>query len=516
MDTTPYWIASEPLPEFGTIQHDIEVDVAIVGGGLTGITAAYLLKQAGAKVALLDRQRCASADTGHTTAHLTFVTDLRLQDVVKKFGKECGRAFWDAGAVAIDQIYDIVQREKIRCDFKWVPGYLHASLHDRGGTTERDSLIRNAELAQELGFGAEFVNVVPYCNQPGVRFPNQAKFHPRKYLAALLKTIPGDGSYVFENSDVSEFDEKPMAVRVGKHKVRCQFLFIATHNPIMGNTGLFSATLFQTKLSLYTSYVLGAKLPAGSVPEALFWDTTEPYYYLRIDRHPDGDYAIFGGEDVKTGQEDDPLTVFTRLEDEMKKWLPMAEVRHRWLGQVVETNDGLPFIGETAENQFVATGFCGNGFTLGTLAAMMARDRFLKRNNPWCDLLDVHRKKLLGGTWRYITENMDFPYYFLRDRLARAERGSLDDLVPGEGKLVSLDGKKVAAYRDVRGEVTLLSPICTHLKCIVKWNDADKTWDCPCHGSRFKATGEVFSGPAESPLENLQRKSAPQLFPAGQ
>jgi len=506
MDTTPYWIASQELPTFPAIKKSIEVDVAIVGGGLTGITAAYLLKKAGARVALLEQGRCAEADTGHTTAHLTFVTDMRLHEVVKKFGKECGRAFWDAGAAGIDQIYDIVRDEEIDCEFKWVPGYLHASLHERGGAKDRDSLQRDAELAQQLGFCGEFMEAVPYCNKPGVKFPNQAKFHPRKYLAALLKTLHSDGSYVFENSEVTEFNDKPLSLKVGKHKVRCQFMFIATHTPLMGNTGMFSAILFQTKLALYTSYVIGARLAGGAIPEALFWDTSDPYYYLRIDRRDDGDYAIFGGEDVKTGQEDDPVSVFMRLEEEMRKWLPGAHVEHHWLGQVIETNDGLPFIGETAENQFVATGFCGNGFTLGTLAAMMARDRFLKNKSPWDDLLDVHRKKLLGGTWRYVRENADYPYHYLRDRLARAESDSLDEAARGRGKIVNVAGKKIAAYRDERGRLTLLSPVCTHLGCIVKWNDADKTWDCPCHGSRFKATGEVFSGPAEEPLEKVSKK----------
>jgi Rieske Fe-S protein len=169
----------------------------------------------------------------------------------------------------------------------------------------------------------------------------------------------------------------------------------------------------------------------------------------------------------------------------------------------VETNDGLPFIGENAGQQFIATGFCGNGFTLGTLAAVMARDRYLGRKNPWFDLFRVDRTKFHGGTWRYIQENLDYPFYMLRDRLKGAEAGSLDDLKMGEGKILKLDGKKVAAYRADDGKVTLLSPICTHLKCIVRWNPADKTWDCPCHGSRFKPTGEVFSGPAEAPLEKM-------------
>lgn len=504
MDTTPYWISSEPLPEFGALQHDIDVDVAIIGGGLTGITAGYLFKQTGATVAVIERGRCASADTGHTTAHLTMVTDLRLHEVVKKFGPECGRAFWDAGAAAIDEIHSIVRAENIACDFKWVPGYLHVSLRDHGGTNERESLLRDAELARQLGFDADFVEVVPYCNKPGVRFRNQAKFHPRKYLHALLGRIHGDGSYVFEHSEAAGFQEKPLAVKVRGQTVRCRFVFIATHTPLMGNAGASSATLLQSKLALYTSYVLGARLPRGVVREALYWDTTDPYYYLRIERRRDHDYAIFGGEDCKTGQEEDAGTVFARLEAEMKKWLPMSEVTHRWLGQVVETNDGLPFIGETAENQFVATGFCGNGFTLGTLAAMMARDRFLKRKNPWEDLLDVHRKKLLGGTWRYITENFDYPYHLLRDRLAHGRDESVASVAPGAGKVLNIGGRKVAVYRDLRGNLTMLSPVCTHLKCIVKWNDADRTWDCPCHGSRFQPTGEVFSGPAESPLPRLE------------
>jgi len=267
----------------------------------------------------------------------------------------------------------------------------------------------------------------------------------------------------------------------------------------MGKCNVLNATLFQSKLALYTSYVLGARLPRGLVPEALYWDTTDPYYYLRIDRQRDADYAIFGGEDSKTGQEEDG--VFERLEQKLKQVLPQAEVQHRWLGQIVETNDGLPFIGENSGRQFVATGFCGNGFTLGTLSAVMARDRFLKRKNPWFDLFRVDRRKFHGGTWRYLKENLDYPFYMVRDRLTRAESDSVADLKFGEGKIVKLDGKKVAAFRDDTGKVNLHSPVCTHMKCIVRWNAADKTWGCPCHGSRFKPTGEVFSGPAEAPLE---------------
>lgn len=516
MNTKPYWSDTETLPKFESLSHDAQVDVVIIGGGLTGITTAHLLKEAGAKVALLERDRCGAADTGHTTAHLTYVTDERLHRLVKLFGREGAKAFWEAGASAIDEISGIVRRNKIDCDFKWLPGYLHGKLEGENDPSERKSLEEDAELAAELGFDAEFVESVPYACRPGVRFQHQARFHPLKYLAPLVSEIQGDGSFVFEKTEASEIETDPLTIHANNYKIRCNYLVIATHNPLMGKSSIVSATLFQTKLALYTSYVIGAKLPAGTVPEALFWDTNDPYYYLRADRHEGSEYCIFGGEDVKTGQEEDAKMVFARLEEKLRRVLPGAVVEHRWLGQVVETNDGLPFIGENTSQQFVATGFGGNGFTLGTLSAMMVRDKYVGRKNPWVELFDVHRKKLHGGTWRYVKENLDYPYYMLRDRLAGAEGDSVEDLQMGEGKILKLEGKKVAAYRDEVGKVHRLSPVCTHLKCIVRWNNADKTWDCPCHGSRFKPTGEVFSGPAETPLEKLplpEKKLEPAATP---
>jgi nitrite reductase/ring-hydroxylating ferredoxin subunit len=318
---------------------------------------------------------------------------------------------------------------------------------------------------------------------------------------------------VFENTEASEIEPDPLVVHAGRYKIRCNYLVIATHNPLMGKTGLVSATLFQTKLMLYTSYVLGAKLPPGTLPEALFWDTTDPYYYLRVDQKQDHDYIIFGGRDQKTGQEEGPR--FESLEADLKRILPQASVQDHWMGQVVETNDGLPFIGESAGQQFIATGFCGNGFTLGTLSAIMARDRFLRRENPWFDLFAVNRKKFHGGTWRYLKENLDYPYYFFRDRIAGAPDGNPDQLILGQGKVMKFQGKKLAAYRDENGKVSLLSPVCTHLNCVVRWNNEDKTWDCPCHGSRFKPTGEVLAGPAESPLQSVPWPEEKHLDKAG-
>ncbi|HEX2854844.1 MAG TPA: FAD-dependent oxidoreductase [Opitutaceae bacterium] len=503
MDTTSYWIDSASAPRFPRIESDVDVDVAIIGGGIVGLTAAYLLKRAGKTVAVLERGRLASIDTGHTTAHLTSVTDLRLQEIARAFGKDAAQATWEAGAAAIDQIVANIRREDIACDFRWLPGFLLTPLGRKPDEKAMDELKAEAELAKKLGITAAYLDAAPYFNLPGVKFNQQALFHPRKYLAALAAKIPGAGSHVFEHSEAGEIEDDPLTVHVDKFKVHCSYLVLATHNPLMGKANMLRATLFQTKLALYSSYAVGAKIPPNTIPDGLYWDTNDPYYYLRVEPRRGYDYAIFGGEDHKTGQETDTTAVFERLEKKFLRHVPLAEIDHRWSGQVIETNDGLPFIGEMTERQFTATGFAGNGMTFGTLGGMMAVDAVLKKKNPWQDLFDVHRAKLRGGTWTYLQENKDFPYYLLRDWLGGAEAKSLDAVKNGEGKILHLSGKKVAAYRADDGRITLCSPVCTHLKCIVGWNDAERTWDCPCHGSRFKPTGEVISGPAEEPLERL-------------
>jgi nitrite reductase/ring-hydroxylating ferredoxin subunit len=276
---------------------------------------------------------------------------------------------------------------------------------------------------------------------------------------------------------------------------------MATHTPHVGKAGVVETTVLHSKCALYVSYVIGARLPKGLLPEALFWDTGDPYYYLRIDSHGDYDHAIFGGEDHKTGQAADTEACFNRLEKAFTQIVPDATITERWSGQVVETNDGLPYIGEIAPRQFVATGFAGNGMTFGTLSAMLACDAALGRTNPWAGLFDVGRTKIRGGAWDYIKENKDYAYYILRDRFTGAEAKSLDSVKPGTGRIVEIDGEFVAASRSDDGTLTVVSSICTHMGCRVDWNEAEHTWDCPCHGSRFKMTGEVIAGPAEFPLK---------------
>jgi glycine/D-amino acid oxidase-like deaminating enzyme/nitrite reductase/ring-hydroxylating ferredoxin subunit len=498
--TLPYWSASAALPTFRELDRDLDVDVVVIGGGITGLTAAYLLVTAGKSVALIERARCASIDTGHTTAHLTMVTDTQLTELSRRFGRTHAQAVWDAGLAAIGQIDAIVGEEAIDCRFDWVDGYLHAA-NAKAAEKQRDEFREEAALATQLGFDATFVSDVPFVGGPGVCFEGQARFHPRRYLAGVATAVRAKGAHIFEHSDAEDFREKPLSVKANGFWARCKDIVIATHNPLVGLSSMTSATLFQTKLALFSSYVVAGRVPSGAVPDALFWDSETAYHYLRVDRHPDHDVVIFGGEDHKTGQASDTNVCYEHLERALLERVPTLSVTHRWSGQVIETPDGLPYIGRMAEHQYAATGFGGNGMTFGTLGAMMIADAILGRRNPWTDLFDPGRIALTHGLWEYIKENSDYPYYRMRDRLTGAEGRSLRAVKRGEGTIIDRGGKKVAASRDERGALTLRSAVCTHMGCLVSWNDAERTWDCPCHGSRFTPKGTVISGPAGAPLE---------------
>lgn len=495
MNTQPLWLDEAPSPEFPKLRGRVETDVLIVGGGITGITTAYLLAKLGVKVALVDQQSIGGGETAHTTAHLTYVTDSRLYELVDRFGEGNARALWDAGFAAMGQIERIVCELDIDCELKHVPGYLFAAVGS-DPEAEMEKLRRDADYACQMDFDAAFLATDPVFTRPAVRFSNQMQFHPLKYLNAVARAASDAGCQIFSKTSGSDIDPKKHELETSTGVIAYQTLVAATHVPIQGERGTLAAALFQTKLALYSTYAVEAEI--SKAPEALFWDTKDPYHYYRIDG--DGHRLILGGEDHKTGQIFDTEKCYENLERTLRRDFAKAKVKHRWSGQVVETPDGLPYIGEVGEHQLLATGYSGNGITLGTFAAMMIRDHITERPNAWRELFDPSRKAF-SSAWEYVRENADFPAYFLKEHLSPA---SADKPTRGSGEIVKMDGRKRAVYRDDKGKTTVLSPICPHMGCIVHWNSAEKTWDCPCHGSRFMATGELIAGPAEKGLEPVE------------
>jgi len=494
MKTSSPWLSAEQDHAFPTLEASIEVDVAIVGGGITGIVTAYELAKAGKKVALLEQGRIAEGATGWTTAFATYVTDANLSKLGSTFGVEEAALAWKSGRAAITELERIIKTENIDCDFMRVPAYVYAT--DEENLT---SLHSEEERAKAAGFKVQIDDKALGFDTLGhLRVDDQAKFHPVKFLTALAKRAEELGVHIFEDSKmVSYGGAKPCIVKTEKGEIRAQHIVLATHIP-HGDPDMISE-----RITAFQTYVLEANLPSGMMTEALYWDTATPYHYFRIDRLPTHDRIILGGEDHRTGQSDDAKAHFTNLENYLAELLPPTkyEIVRKWSGEILETIDDLPFIGPTQKNKQVlmATGFSGNGMTYGVLSGMILRDHILQKENPYAD---VYRTLRFTGVTNYFERGYNFVKEMIKGRFQKDD-SKINDITPGSGAVVEMNGKKVAVFKTQAGKIIKLSPVCTHLKCIVQWNDAGKTWDCPCHGSRFKKDGEVMNGPASKPLEKI-------------
>jgi len=500
--TRSLWLDTAPtLPQdthFPALDRDLEVDVAIVGGGIAGITAALLLKRAGKTVALVEKDRIAGGETGNTTAHLTEAIDTGYKTVSSDFGADGARLVAGSSRDSIAHIERLIAEHRIDCGFKRLPAYLYAE-DDQGVETLREE----EEHARRAGVEVAFTSDVPlpFPVKGALRFPNQAAFHPTEYILPLACAIPGDGSHVFEDTHAHRFEDgEPCRLTTSGGVITARDVLVLANVPVN------DTVLLITKLYAYRTYAVGARVEE-ELP-GLFWDTADPYHYTRTQRTRDGVVLFAGGEDHKTGTDDDTEARYRGLEVYAREKfgsLGVQAIDYRWSGQVIETADGLPYIGQNPidGHVWVGTGFSGNGMTFGTLAAMILSDLVLGRENAYANLYWPSRVKPLASAATYLSENVDFPRYFIQDRLLRAnvEGDSVEDVKPGEGRIISLGGEKLAVSRDEHGAVHTLSPICTHLACDVSWNGAERSWDCPCHGSRFAPDGAVLNGPATKPLE---------------
>lgn len=498
--STSIWMATANTPSQSQLKENIRTDVCIIGAGIAGLTTAYLLGREGRSVVVLDDGVIGGGMTGRTTAHLTNAYDDRYVEIEKLHGAEASRLTAESHTAAIAKINEIVSSEMIDCDFQWLDGFLF-------GATPDSVQLLNDELAaaHRAGIaGLEKVDRAPLAFDTGMalRFQRQAQFHPLKYMDGLARAVLRDSGRIFGGTHATKIEGGDDAHVETSHGpvVKCEVVVVATNTPVNDRVAI------HTKQAPYVTYVIGVAVPKGSVTQALYWDTGDPYHYVRLQRDNNHDVLIVGGEDHKTGQANDGNERYARLERWTRERFPqMGEVQFRWSGQVMEPVDGIAFIGRNPldeDNVYIATGDSGQGMTHGTIAGMLLTDLIQGRRNKWEDLYSPSRIRLKALP-EYASENINVAGQYA-DYVTAGDIKSESELRSGDGAVMREGVAKVAVHRDESGQVHKLTAICPHLGCVVAWNSAEQTWDCPCHGSRFSAEGRVYQGPANGDLESVK------------
>ncbi len=489
--TSSYWLATKPTLSFGALEGELSVDVAVLGGGITGITTALLLKEAGKTVAVVESAKVADGVTGNTTAKLTSGHALIYAKLAKEHGVEVARVYAESNEAGLAKIRELVDAHGIDCDFEDADNFVYST-----ETRDVADLREEADAARTVGLAAEFVSELPlpFPVAGAVRLSGQAQFHPAKYVAALAEQVDGDGSHVFEQSRATDVDEgDPCTVTTSGRAIRAQHVVLATHLPVL-DRGLHFA-----KAHPQMSYAVAA--PVDSPPEGMYLSISQPTRSIRTTPHEGGRLLVLGGEGHAVGRDRDTRRRYEALERDLAGWFGGAQPQYRWSAHDYVPIDSLPYIGRLSgrsDRISVATGFAKWGLTKGTVAAILITDGILGRPNAWADTYDAARLDVRHSLAGFLTANSKVGAHFVADRLLG---GDADSIEPGGGAVIRRGLRQLAVSRDDDGELHALSARCTHLGCIVAWNTAERTWDCPCHGSRFDPEGRVIEGPATADLE---------------
>jgi glycine/D-amino acid oxidase-like deaminating enzyme/nitrite reductase/ring-hydroxylating ferredoxin subunit len=480
-----------------SVQQEI-FDVLIVGGGMTGICTGLMLQKAGKSCTVVEAHTLGFGTTGGTTAHLNTFLDSTYDQVINDFGENNAQLLAEATRKALNLISSNIRDHGIECGHSSLPGYLYSQTDDQ--TKELDKIY---EASKTVGIDIEYTNEipVPIPFEKAVVFANQGQFHPTKYLFGIAKAFEEAGGVIIQNCRVDGVEENDiLEVKTTTGIMKARHLIYATHIPPGVN-------LLHFRCAPYRSYALTAKLKAGNYPEGLAYDMYDPYHYYRT-QEVDGElYLIAGGEDHKTAHEENTEACFTRLESHVRTYFDVEEVVHRWSSQFFESADGLAYIGHLpggAQNMWVATGYSGNGMTYSHIAALVFHDVFVTRESRYVDLFNPNRIKPVAGFSNFVKENADVVVHMIGGYFSHEKLESLSELAHGEAKIVKYEGHRLAIYKDETGKLHAVNPVCPHAKCSVAWNNAEKSWDCPCHGSRFSFDGELLTGPARSDLEKVQ------------
>lgn len=506
---TSYWIDSTAKTDYKALDKDIKVEVAVVGGGIVGLTAAYLLKKQGVKVAVLEASKILQGATGFTTAKITSQHGLIYDKIINIFGLDLAKQYANANEDSIDFIENLVEELNIECNFERTSAYMYTADEKYIKDIEKET-----EAALKVGIKARFLRDLPIDlgSKAAVVFENQAQFHPRKYLLPIAEKIHGDGSFIFENTEamgIEKGDLINITTSTGK-KVSASKLIIASHFPFYDGMGLYLARLRPQR-----SYIVATRIKE-KFPGGMFINVENPTRSLRVQKDGENQLVLVGGEGHKVGHGKEFSDNYSNLEKFAKSIFTVEDIPYKWSAQDYITLDQVPYVGELTsgeDNIYVATGFAKWGMTNGTAAARILTDKVLGKTNPWEEVYNPSRHFTATAYKKLFTENFDVAKEYVMGKIKRGD--SNIDLKPGEGKVVRIDNDKYGAYKDEKGNLHIVDITCTHVGCELRWNDAEKSWDCPCHGSRFTYDGEILEGPATHKLNHYMEgsnKIDPNLF----
>lgn len=495
-----FWIDStkEILNPFPPLANDIQVDVCIIGGGITGVTTAYLLAKQGLRVCILEKDKIAHHTTGNTTGKITSQHDLFYHYLTTTFSSDFAKGYLEANENAISQIEQIVEKEQIACDFERQDNYVFTNSEQEVASIKHEVLAVN-----NLGFPAEFVDSIslPMDCLAGIKFPHQAQFHPLKYVAGLCDVILQNSGQIYEASKVYDVKKEgdSYLTYTKDHTVTSTYVVLACHYPILNAPGFYFLKMYQE-----ASYLIGIETK-DPLFEGMYINAETPTLSFRTAVH-DGKRILFiGGSNHKVGTKEDITDSYSYLENIAKSLYPDASIRYRWQTQDCVSLDKIPYIGEFSTmtpNMYVATGFKKWGMTTSHVAASLLTDKILGKENPYESIfLSTRFKPIKNGTeftnmLKQTTESL------ILDKF-KVPAETLSSIEKDEGKIIEFENTKIGVYRDREGKYYALRPICSHLGCELSWNALEKTWDCPCHGSRFSYTGKSLYTPSIKDIELL-------------
>lgn len=492
-EDTSIWLATTPETDFPALEGDVTVDVAIVGGGIAGLSTAYFLIKAGLKVAVLESERIATGTTGYTTGKITSAHGLIYHYLFKKFGKTKAAYYAEANETALRKMIEIMDEEGIDADQHELPAYTYSISRD-----DIDDLRNEVIAAKNLDLPVSFVTEtpLPYHVTGAIKYENQARYHPRKYLLGLADRIFAQGGLIYEGTKVLKINEgKTCVIETGHGKVLAKQVVVATNYPI------YDPDTFFARLSVRQSLDI-AILLNSAVPEGMFYSTEKSFHSLRPQPFDGGEAMLVGGELFKTGQGGDITKSYENIIQWARDHFDVKEVLFHWTTNDSETYDRVPLIGpidSAKDNIYLITGFSGWGMTHGTVAGMIIRDLILGQPNVWETLYHPKRLSTLISE-KALAGDLNVAKNYIAGKIAGEPKKI--SLGKDEAGIFEVDGKKVAAYCDEAGATHAISAICTHMGCVVNWDGAEKTWDCPCHGSRYDVDGHVIHGPA---IKNLKK-----------